>query len=322
MRAGLGTRRKPGYGRCVTGERTSTALRRSVLAVTLLDRGSLADLETRDEGVVHARALDESHLLIGWGELVLAAGDPAGALPDAAVQRRLARWLRLRVGLDEMLHAAGETSPDALAEVRGRVLSRVRPRALPQEHPVHPGASWTRRTVLGGALDVGLAIRGYDDDGHPSPDEVGLLPAGVLVAARVDLGLATSRADRYLADMAAHAGERLQRDPTAVLRPLGDADVLTLLASRSFRTALVDGQGMRSAAIPTRTRGWLDLGRLDPAFAVSAALLTEPDERGFARPVLVTADEVTMVRSGGDPIGQSLADPAPAEQHRPVSRGL
>jgi hypothetical protein len=150
---------------------------------------------------------------------------------------------------------------------------------------------------------------------------VGLLPAGVLVAAQVDLGLATSKADRYLADMANLAGERLQRDPTAVLRPLGDADVLTLLASRAFRAALVDGQGMRSAAIPMRTRGWLDLGRIDPAFAVSAALLTEPDERGFARPVLVTIDEVAMVRAGGDPVRQSLADPAPAEPLRPASRG-
>ena len=58
--------------------------------------------------------------------------------------------------------------------------------------------------------------------------------------------------------------DRLRRDPTAVLRPLGDADVLTLLASQEFRGALVDGQGMRSAAIPSRNRGWLDLGRLDP----------------------------------------------------------
>ena len=173
----------------------------------------------------------------------------------------------------------------------------------------------------GGALDVGLALRGYDDDGHPAPDDVGLLPAGILVAAHVDLGLATARADRYLADMADLAGDRLHRDPTAVLRPLGDADVLTLLASPRFRTALVDGQGMRSAAIPMRTRGWLDLGRLDPAFAVSAALLTDPDERAFPRPVLITADEVSLVRAGGDPIGQSLADPAPAEQHRHVTRG-
>ena len=146
----------------------------------------------------------------------------------------------------------------------------MRPRALPVDHPLHPGASWTRRSVLGGALEVGLALRGYDDDGVAEADAVGLLPAGVLIAAGVDVAEASARADRYLADMAALAGERLHRDPTAVLRPLGDADVLTLLASNTFRTALVDGQGMRSAAIPSSRRGWLDLGRLDPAFSMSA----------------------------------------------------
>jgi hypothetical protein len=174
--------------------------------------------------------------------------------------------------------------------------------------------------VLGGALETGLGLRGVDDDGRPSLDAVGLLPAGVLVAARVDLAEAAVRADRYLTDMATLAADRLRRDPTAVLRPLGDADVLTLLAAREFRVALLDGMGMRSAAIPSRTRGWLDLGRLDPAFALSAALLTEADERGFPRPVLVTADEVTLARAGGDAVRQSLADPAPREPAQPISR--
>ena len=122
--------------------------------------------------------------------------------------------------------------------------------------------------------------------------------------------------------MATLAADRLRRDPTAVLRPLGDADVLTLLASQEFRGALVDGQGMRSAAIPSRNRGWLDLGRLDPAFAVSAAELTEPDDRGFSRPVLITLDEVSQVRPGGEIVRQSLEDPAPAEPARPAAPRL
>ena len=91
----------------MTHERTSTALRRAVLAVTLLDQGSLAELETRERGVVRPRTLDGSLLEITWDELVAAAGDPSGRLPDALVQRRLARWLRLRIALDQMLHAAG-----------------------------------------------------------------------------------------------------------------------------------------------------------------------------------------------------------------------
>ena len=285
--------------------------------MTLVDHGPLADIETREHGVVRSRPADGSLLEVPWDELVTAAGDPSCRLPDVALQRRIARWLRLRVALDEQVHLNDEAEAE---RARARIVSRVRPRALPLGHQLHPGDSWTRRTVLGGSLDVGLALRGVDDDGRPDLNGVGLLPAGVLEATGIDLGPAVERADVYLADMAALAGERLHRDPTAVLRPLGDADVLTLLASRTFRTALVDGQGMRSAAIPTQRRGWLDLGRIDPAFAVSASELTEPDERGFPRPVLITADEVTLVRPGGDAVRHSLADPAPAEQGRPARR--
>ena len=190
--------------------------------------------------------------------------------------------------------------------------ARAHPAALPARRP--PPAPR--------GVEQGLALRGYDDDARPDPAAVGLLPAGVLIAARIDLTEADVRAERYLRDMAALAADRLRRDPTAVLRPLGDADVLTLLASTEFRTALVDGQGMRSAAIPSRSRGWLDLGRLDPAFAVSAAELTEPDERGFGRPVLITVDEVSQVRPGGEIVRQSLADPAPAEPARPAAPRL
>jgi hypothetical protein len=299
----------------VTADRATTALRRAVLGVTLQDDGVLGDLQVRDAGVVLPgnEGLDE--LSVPWGELLLASGDPTGA--DPAAGRRIARWLRLRV----LLHAhLSDGSTDGDKAGRAWVLARIRPRALPFDHALSPGASWPRGRVLGGALETGLALRGVDDDGRPDPDAVGLLPAGVLVAARVDLGEACARAERYLQDMATLAADRLRRDPTAVLRPLGDADVLTLLSAREFRVALVDGMGMRSAAIPSRSRGWLDLGRLDPAFALSAALLTDADDRGFPRPVLVTADEVTMARAGGDAVRQSLADPAPREPAQPVSR--
>ena len=285
--------------------------------MTLYDEAALGELEVRDSGVLHPAHDGLDDLTVQWGELLLASGDPSGTLATADVQRRVARWLRLRIALH--LHVS-DLAADGPQAGRARVLSRVRPRALPVDHVLHPGPSWPRTSVLGGALDTGLGLRGVDDDGRHDADAVGLLPAGVLVAARVDVAAAHARADRYLDDMATLAADRLRRDPTAVLRPLGDADVLTLLASREFRLALVDGMGMRSAAIPSRTRGWLDLGRLDPAFALSAALLTDADERGFARPVLVTADEVTMARAGGDAVRQSLADPAPREPAQPVSR--
>ena len=294
----------------------STALRRAVLAVTLLDGGSLAEVETLDIGVLIPRGPDAWPLCVPWSELVLAAGSDAEEIPPEALRRRVARWMRLRLHVEAVFGTA-----DSREAAHGKVLSLVRPRGVPVGHPVHPGPAWPRAGVLGGALDVGLALRGLDDDGHPDAESTGLLPVGVLAAAGIDTDEAGARADRYLADMAELAAERLLRDTSAVLRPLGDADVPTLLASHRFREVLLDGQGMRSAAIPTLRRGWLDLGRLDPAFVPAAAALTDPDDRGFPRPVLVTADEVTLVREGGDIVRQSLADPVADEHHRPVSRG-
>jgi hypothetical protein len=303
------------YGRGVGQTREPTALRRAVLAASLTDHGSLAELETRDVGVVHPGVAGGPPLTLAWSELVTATGDPRGELPLRVAQRRVARWMRLRILLHE-LTAAGV---DSSLSTRAGILSRVRPRALPVDHVLHPGPAWTRRAVMGGALEVGLALRGVDDDGRVDADSVGLLPIVLLVAAGLDAEAAKATADRYLTDMGGLAAERLRRDPSLVLRPLGDADVITLLASRNFRTALVDGQGMRSAAVPMRTRGWLDLSRLDPAFALSAAVLTDPDERGFPRPILVTVDELALARSGGDPVRQALADPAPSEDLRPAA---
>lgn len=294
----------------------STALRRAVLAVALLDGGSLSEVETLDIGVLIPRGPGAWPLCVPWGELVLAGGEDSGAVAPDELKRRVARWMRLRLHIEALFGTA-----DSREAAHTKVLSLVRPRGVPVGHHVHPGAAWPRRRVLGGALDLGLALRGVDDDGRPDPELSGLLPHGVLAAAGIDVVEAYARADRYLADMAELAAERLLRDTSAVLRPLGDADVPTLLASPRFREVLLDGQGMRAAAIPTLRRGWLDLGRLDPAFVPAAAALTDPDERGFPRPVLVTADEVTLVREGGNIVRQSLADPVTDDQTRPVSRG-
>src|SRR5205807_6626830 len=100
----------------------------------------------------------------------------------------------------------------------------------------------------------------------------------------------------YLERMGRVAAERMQRMPDAPLRPMGDCDVVTLLASLTFRAAIVSGEadGMRAVAVPMRNRGWLDLSRVDPAFSAAAARLTPVDERGFSRPLLVTREEVAM----------------------------
>jgi hypothetical protein len=65
---------------------------------------------------------------------------------------------------------------------------------------------------------------------------------------------------------------------------------------------MVDGvaDGMRTVAVPMRSRGWLDLNRVDPAFSAAAARLTAPDERGFSRPLLITREEVALAPEGGD----------------------
>ena len=299
----------------MTTPREPAALRRAVLAITLLDQGELADLEVVEGGV--RRAGRRPSPVLCWDELLLAGGDPHDDAGEPVRRRRVARWIRIRLLLHDLLDAPDVVDRNATALT---VVVRVRPRALCREHVLHPGPAWTRHTILGGALDLGLALRGIDDDGRADPEAVGILPAGMLEAAGLDARAGAARADRYLQDMADLGAQRFRHDASSVLRPLGDADVVTLLASRTYREALLDGQGMRSAAVPVRTRGWLDLGRLDPAFAVSAAALTDPDDRGFPRPVLVTRDELTLVRPGGSAVAQSLADPAPPERGGRVER--
>src|SRR6185295_6969656 len=106
-----------------------------------------------------------------------------------------------------------------------------------------------------------------------------------------------------------------------VLRPIGDCDVVTLLGAQSLRAALCaqDGTGLRAAAVPMRTRGWLDLSRIDPAYTAAAAAATTELERGFPRPLLLTEEEVTLAVDGGRPAEIVLRDPAVQAPHlRPV----
>ena len=278
------------------GTRPSTVLRRAVLVFSLREPGPLADLVVTDAGM-----LLPGGPRVGWDELAGGCGPE-----DDGLARRVARWLRLRHHVARLVADGG---PDVL-------LAHVRPLALPTGHAVRPGPRWAAYDVLGGAVEVGLGLRHVDDDGRAAPDAVGVLPLGVLHADGIDPQPLLDSADRYLAEMAELAAERLLRSPSAPLRPLGDCDVVTLLASPTFRLAVVRDAvgvvGLRSAAVPVRRRGWLDLGRVDPAFALAAASLTEPDERGFCRPLLVTADEVVQVREGGSRRGS----PSPTRWHR------
>ncbi len=259
-------------------------MRRTVLAVSVLDNVDLMPGET-------SVTFQGSHpdLVLGWDEIALAIGDSD---PDTDTARqRLRMWVQLRAGLARL------PDPEAMA----------RPVGLPPEHPLHPGRAWVKASVPGEALDLGLGILGLFGD----PDQVVVAPPALLLAAGIDADPWWPYQARELERTGRLAAERLLRDETAPLRPFGDLDVLTLLCSTAFRAALceADPLGWRTAAVPMRTRGWLDLGRIDPAFAAAAALATDPDERGFDRAVLVTPEEVVMVIAGGRSARHALQDP-------------
>ena len=275
------------------------ALRRTLLMVSVLDG---VDLTLSDGSIVLTGPAPEgptaagpsgtaTGVAIGWDEVAWAV---QGCEPESPTARhRLRTWLALRAAL----HAL----PDPQR--------RARPVGLPVGHVLHPGRAWVRHRVLGGALEVGVGLLGLLDD----PDQVVVPPAGLLAAAGLDDHVWWPGAVRYLEDKGRVAGDRLALDPTGPLRPIGDCDVVTLLASAQFRTRLCgdDPMSLRTAAIPMRRRGWLDLGRVDPAFVVAAAAATDPWERGFDRPVLVTCEEVTVVAEGGRATAQALADQTP-----------
>lgn len=268
-------------------------LRRLALAVSVLDDLDLLPLE---DGVMLTGVVP---IEVSWAEFRRALG---GAETESELARlRLLRWLRTR-------RAVTDTHPDHLRQT-------ARPVGLPVEHPLHPGLDWVRLRVMGDTVDLGLGFVGLLGD----PDQVVVVPQGVLSSAGIDPSPWWSDALTYLERMGALAADRLLRQP--VLKPIGDCDVTTLLCSRLLREALcgMDGTGMRAAAVPMRTRGWLDLSRIDPAFTAAAAAATELAERGFPRPLLLTADEVTMPPGGGRPAEIVLRDPAVAAPHlRPV----
>jgi hypothetical protein len=267
-----------------------TALRRCILAVSVMHD---IDMTPTDAGFV----------LTGVPAVPVTFAEVADAIRDAdpgtsAAHRRLQRWLRFR-------RAVAERSLDELAE-------SVRPVALPIGHELHPGPAWVRQPVLGGCLDLGVGFVGLSRD---QPEIVTVAPQSVLDAAGIDTGPWWRAATEYLENMGALATSRWRREPGSPLRPMGDCDVITLLASALFRGALCsDAGGLRAIAAPMRNRGWLELSRIDSAFALSAAAITDDENRGFPRPLLLTVDEVTMVAEGGRPGELVLRDPASPEK--------
>ena len=260
-------------------------LRRGILAVSVLH-----DLDV-DPSPLGAVLPGTPSVWVSWGECrrALAGHDPEG--DDGRL--RLARWLFAR-------RWAADLSLDALRE-------RLRPAGLPVEHVLHPGLDWVRRRVLGDALDLGLGAVDLDP---ADPERVVLLPQPLLDAVGLDGDTEWVHAEAYLEQMGLLAAERLARDRRGMLRPVGDCDVVTLLGARSLRTAIaLTAGGMGAAVVPVRTRGWTELALIDPAFGAAAAAATDVPDRGFARPLLVTPDELAMATTGR-PEELVLRDPA------------
>ncbi len=276
----------------------SLELRRLALAVSVLDDVDIVPLE---DGLL---LTGETAVEVSWLELRRAL---AGAELDDTLRGTSSAGPGCWPG------CAADGSRPTIHEDHLREVAR--PVGLPVDHPMHPGLDWVRHRVLGDTLDLGLGFVGVG----PDPDEVVVVPQGALDAAGVDPSPWWPEALDYLERMGTIAAQRLGAGP--VLRPIGDCDVVTLLGSHEFRVALgaQDGTGMRAAAVPMRRRGWLDLTRIDPAFTAAAAAATALADRGFSRPVLVTADEVTVATEGGRPAEIVLRDPAVQAPHlRPV----
>lgn len=268
---------------------TPIELRRGILAVSVLHD---VDLEPARLGV---RLPGEPKVWVSWTECRRAL---AGHAPETEAGRtRLASWLTAR-------RWAADLGQEHLRLA-------LRPVGLPLDHLLHPGLGWVCTRVLGDALDLGLGAVGLDPT---DPERVVLLPTDVLDASGIDVTSAWAGAEGELERLGGLAAERLRLDTKGVLRPYGDADVLTLLGSRTLRAALAEqAGGMAAIVVPMRRRGWTRISLVDPAFGPAAAAATSAAERGFTRPLLVTADEVTVVPEGGRPQDISLRDPAADE---------
>ena len=257
-----------------------TALRRCVLAVSVLGD---VDAVPSDDGIVAGAAR------VPWSDVADTVGpdDPM----STAARRRVERLLRL--------HALVADARDWRSA--GDLLSRAaRLVALPKGHADHLGPGWAEDRLLGGALDVGIAVIGLAGG---DPDEVAPLPPSVARAVALPRGVLWEHVLGHAEAMGRLAVTRLRRDGligSGVVRPVGGCDVLALLASPSLRGWLAagDGTGMRAVAAPMRNRGWFDLIHIDPAFVGPAWMATQENLRGVSCPLLVTRDEVGLARRG------------------------
>lgn len=267
---------------------TLTELRRGALAISVLHD---VDIEPAQLGIT---LTGQPPVWVSWGECRAALVDEDPESPAGRV--RLALWVRAR-----------RWAADAGSAV---LRAALRPVGMPVGHALHPGPAWVQERVLGSALDLGLGAVGLDPE---DPARMVLLPPPALASAGIDRARTWTAVRARLEELGALAYERVRADPRGQLRPFGDADAVTLLGARSLREPLArDAGGMVGAAVPMRRLGWTRLALIDPAFARAAAAASLAADRGFVRPLLVTADEVAMVPEGGNPERLVLRDVAVA----------
>jgi hypothetical protein len=230
----------------------------------------------------------------------------------------LARWLLLRRAL--------ESTPAAM------VVEALRVVGLPVGHAQHPGPAWVRVRIPGASLDLGLGLLPDVAPGTvPSEltDDTDLLggtgpvpavaaaspvplPDGLLEEIGIDAATVWPTAIARLEELGGLAAARRRRRPRDPLRPMAEADVVTLLGSRRFRFELAaeTSTGLAGLVVPMLSRGWVSTAAIDPAFGPAAAAATPEQTRGFPRPVLVTEYEVVQVPDGGHPL-RHLGDQKP-----------
>jgi hypothetical protein len=271
------------------------ALRRCLLAVTVLHDLDLSwDQTPNDVDGVPDLWIDGAtpiHVPADRLRDLLDGRDPE----RAETVRRVARWLLLR---RELQHV-----PPAL------IVDAVRVVGLPAEHVTHPGDDWIRARVPGGAVTLGLGLLPHVTlGGEPAPADTAPLavplPAGLLDEVGLDPESVWPAALARLEELGGLAAARRRRRPRDPLKPLAEADVVTLLASRRlrFQLATESATGMAGLVVPMLTRGWVSNSSIDSAFGPAAAAATAEEERGFPRPLLVTEYEVVQVPGGGNPL--------------------
>lgn len=278
------------------------SLRQAVLMAAVLDD---IDVSPAEHGVV----LDGMPpLALTWEQLDQAVAPRDPVSPDG--RARLVGWLTMVRWVADLPH--------------DHVVERLRPVGLPPTHTLHPGDAWVRERVPGDLLDLGFGLTAIDPD---DPDAVLVVPPGILEAVGVDPAPLWTAMQEYLERMGEVAALRLERDPETPLRPMGDADVVTLLGSRALRSALAqaDGVGMRGVAAPMRTRGWTDPDHVDSAFALAAVAATVDAEQGLPCAALVTDDGVYRSIGGFVPSDFVLREakaPGRGKHHKPGLRAV